>query len=99
VDCAAHARNADVLVVAVGKAGLVTKDWVKPGGIIIDVGINFVDDPSKKSGKRMVGDVAFDEVKDIAGYISPVPGGVGPMTVAMLLENTTMALKQSLGRL
>merc|ERR1712025_1033439 len=92
-DPAAHTRRADILVVAVGKAGLVRGDWVKPGAIIIDVGINFVDDPSKKSGRKMVGDVQFDEVKSVAGYITPVPGGVGPMTVAMLMQNTLDALK------
>jgi len=95
-DSKAHARTADILVVAVGKAGLVTRDWVKPGAIVIDVGINFVDDATKKSGKKMVGDVAFDEVKAVAGFITPVPGGVGPMTVAMLLQNTLDALKLSM---
>lgn len=92
-DVAGHARRADVLVVAVGKAGLVRGDWIKPGAVVVDVGINFVDDPSKKSGKRMVGDVNFDEAKKIAGHISPVPGGVGPMTVAMLMANTIAAAK------
>ena len=90
VDCAAHARRADVLVVAVGKAGLVTSEWVKPGAIVIDVGINFVPDASKKAGRRMAGDV--DEgVRAVAGFLTPVPGGVGPMTVAMLMSNTVDA--------
>lgn len=94
VNVAAHSRHADVLVVAVGKAGLVTQDWVKPGAIVIDVGINFVDDPTKKSGTRMVGDVDFEAVKGIAGYLTPVPGGVGPMTVAMLMKNTLEARRR-----
>lgn len=92
-DVASHARRADVLVVAVGKACLVRGDWIKPGAVVVDVGINFVDDPSKKSGKRMVGDVDFDEGKKVAGHISPVPGGVGPMTVAMLMMNTLAAAR------
>lgn len=88
VDCAAHSRRADVLVVAVGKAGLVTADWVKPGAIVIDVGINFVPDASKKAGQRMVGDVDYVSVSRVASFLTPVPGGVGPMTVAMLMSNT-----------
>ncbi|TLN18735.1 bifunctional methylenetetrahydrofolate dehydrogenase/methenyltetrahydrofolate cyclohydrolase, partial [bacterium] len=67
---------------------MVRGDWVKPGAVVIDVGINRVDDPSNPKGYRMVGDVNFDEVKEVAGVISPVPGGVGPMTIAMLLRNT-----------
>lgn len=81
-------RQADVLVAAVGKPEMVRGDWVKPGAVVIDVGINRVDDPSNPKGYRMVGDVAFDEVKEVAGVITPVPGGVGPMTIAMLLRNT-----------
>ncbi|GAP14178.1 5,10-methylene-tetrahydrofolate dehydrogenase/Methenyl tetrahydrofolate cyclohydrolase [Longilinea arvoryzae] len=81
-------RQADVLVAAVGKPEMVRGDWVKPGAVVIDVGINRVDDPSSPKGYRMVGDVNFDEVKEVAGVISPVPGGVGPMTIAMLLRNT-----------
>jgi len=97
VDCAAHARRADVLVVAVGKAGLVTSEWVKPGAIVIDVGINFVPDASKKAGRRMAGDV--DEgVRAVAGFLTPVPGGVGPMTVAMLMSNTVDAHTRRRGR-
>mmetsp|Transcript_29210 Transcript_29210/g.74245 ORF Transcript_29210/g.74245 Transcript_29210/m.74245 type:complete len:343 (+) Transcript_29210:75-1103(+) len=94
-DPASHARKADILVVAVGKAHLVTKDWIKPGAIVIDVGINFVDDASKKSGKRMVGDVLFSEAQALAGHITPVPGGVGPMTTAVLMQNTLAAMKSS----
>jgi 5,10-methylene-tetrahydrofolate dehydrogenase/methenyl tetrahydrofolate cyclohydrolase len=70
---------------------MVKKDWIKPGAVVIDVGINRVEDPSKPRGYRLVGDVAFNEVKEIAGAISPVPGGVGPMTIAMLLKNTLKA--------
>jgi methylenetetrahydrofolate dehydrogenase (NADP+) / methenyltetrahydrofolate cyclohydrolase len=86
-------RSADVLVAAVGKPQMVRGDWVKPGAIVIDVGINRVEDPSRKSGYRLDGDVAFDEVKEVAGSITPVPGGVGPMTTAMLLSNTLRAYK------
>ncbi len=84
-------RRADVLVAAVGRAEMVRGDWVKPGAVVIDVGINRVDDPSRPRGYRLVGDVAYDEVKEVAGYITPVPGGVGPMTIAMLLQNTLRA--------
>lgn len=82
-------READILVAAVGRAEMVRKDWVKPGVVVIDVGVNAVDDASDPRGYRLVGDVAFDEVKEVAGAITPVPGGVGPMTIAMLLRNTT----------
>lgn len=88
---AAVCREADVLVAAVGKAGLVRGDWVKPGGVVIDVGVNRVEDARAKRGYRLVGDVAFDEALAIASAITPVPGGVGPMTIAMLLENTLRA--------
>lgn len=87
-DLPAIVREADVLVAAVGRAEMVRGDWVKPGAVVIDVGINRVEDASKKSGYRLVGDVAFDEVKEVASHITPVPGGVGPMTIAMLLQNT-----------
>eukprot|EP00927_Polykrikos_kofoidii_P080481 TRINITY_DN77350_c0_g1_i1.p1 TRINITY_DN77350_c0_g1~~TRINITY_DN77350_c0_g1_i1.p1 ORF type:complete len:317 (+),score=50.93 TRINITY_DN77350_c0_g1_i1:63-1013(+) len=93
-DTATHARRADILVVAVGKAGLVRREWVKPGAIVIDVGINFVPDDTKKGGMRMVGDCASD-VREVAGYLTPVPGGVGPMTVAMLMENTFEAAQRA----
>lgn len=69
-------------------------DWIKPGAAVIDVGTNSVDDPSKKSGYRLVGDVDFEEVKKVAGFITPVPGGVGPMTIAMLLQNTLESAKR-----
>jgi len=81
-------RTADILIAAVGRAEMVRGDWVKPGAFVIDVGINRIADPSRKSGSRLVGDVAFDEVKEVAGAITPVPGGVGPMTIAMLMRNT-----------
>ena len=82
-------RDAEILIAAVGRAEMVRKDWVKPGAVVIDVGVNAVDDASDPRGYRLVGDVAFDEVKEVAGAITPVPGGVGPMTIAMLLRNTT----------
>jgi len=84
-------RTADILVVAVGQPQLVRSDWVKPGAVVIDCGINSIPDSSKKSGYRLVGDVAFDEVSKLAGHITPVPGGVGPMTVAMLMYNTVQS--------
>lgn len=87
-DLPAICRRADILVAAVGRAEMVKRDWVKPGAYVIDVGINRVEDASKKTGYRLVGDVAFDEVAEVAGAITPVPGGVGPMTIAMLLKNT-----------
>lgn len=87
-DLPAVCREADILIAAVGRAEMVKRDWVKPGAFVIDVGINKIADPSKKSGSRLVGDVAFDEVQTVAGAITPVPGGVGPMTIAMLLQNT-----------
>jgi 5,10-methylene-tetrahydrofolate dehydrogenase/methenyl tetrahydrofolate cyclohydrolase len=92
-DLPAVVRTADVLVAAVGKAEMVRGDWVKPGAIVIDVGINRVEDATRPKGYRLVGDVAFDEVKEVAGAITPVPGGVGPMTIAMLLTNTLRAAK------
>lgn len=84
-------RQADILVAAVGRAEMVKGDWVKPGAVVIDVGINRVDDPSAKRGYRLAGDVDFEQVKEVAGFITPVPGGVGPMTIAMLLMNTLRA--------
>lgn len=89
-DLAAHTSRADLLVVGVGKPGLITADMVKPGAIVIDAGINRikVEDKSGKTKRKVVGDVDFDSVKEVAGYITPVPGGVGPMTTAILLKNT-----------
>ncbi len=86
-------RRADILVAAIGKPEYVRGDWIKPGAAIIDVGINRVDDPSAKRGYRLVGDVCFAEAVEVAGAITPVPGGVGPMTIAMLLKNTLQAFK------
>ena len=90
-DLAAVCREADILVAAVGRAQLVRRDWVRPGACVLDVGINRGDDG------RLVGDVAFEEVRDVAGAITPVPGGVGPMTIAMLLANTARAAAQQNG--
>ncbi len=82
-------READILVAAVGRAEMVRGDWIKPGAVVIDVGVNAVDDATRERGYRLVGDVAFDEAKEVASAITPVPRGVGPMTIAMLLRNTT----------
>jgi 5,10-methylene-tetrahydrofolate dehydrogenase/methenyl tetrahydrofolate cyclohydrolase len=90
-------READILITAVGRAEMVRGDWVKPGVSVIDVGMNAVDDPTRERGYRLVGDVAFDEVREVAAAITPVPGGVGPMTIAMLLRNTTDSAKHTLG--
>jgi len=84
-------RSADVLVAAVGRPQMVRGDWVKPGAVVIDVGINRVEDATRPRGYRLVGDVAYDEAKEVAGAITPVPGGVGPMTIAMLLRSTLRA--------
>ncbi len=84
-------RQADILIAAIGKTEMVRGDWIKPGAAIIDVGINSVPDATKKSGHRLVGDVCFNEAKEVAGFITPVPGGVGPMTIAMLMKNTLRA--------
>ena len=84
-------RRADIIIAAIGMMEFVRGDWVKPGAAIIDVGINDKPDATKKRGYRLVGDVNFDEAKEVAGYITPVPGGVGPMTIAMLMANTLRA--------
>jgi 5,10-methylene-tetrahydrofolate dehydrogenase/methenyl tetrahydrofolate cyclohydrolase len=84
-------RQADIIIAAIGKIEFVRGDWIKPGAAVIDVGINSKPDPSKKSGYRLVGDVNFEEAKEVAGFITPVPGGVGPMTIAMLMNNTFRA--------
>lgn len=84
-------RQADILIAAIGKAEFVRGEWIKPGAAVIDVGINSKPDETKKSGYRLVGDVNFDEAKEVAGWITPVPGGVGPMTIAMLMKNTLRA--------
>lgn len=84
-------RNADVVVAAIGQPHFVKGDWVKEGAVVIDVGTNFIPDDSKKSGRRLIGDVDYDEVVKVASQITPVPGGVGPMTVAMLMQNVVDA--------
>jgi len=88
-------READVLIAAVGRPELVKGDWIKPGAVVIDVGINSVEDSTKKSGYRLVGDVDYKSASEQASLITPVPGGVGPMTVAMLLQNTLTAAQRS----
>ena len=87
-------RGADILIVAMGKPEFVTGDMVRPGAVVIDVGVNRVDDPAAKKGYRLVGDVKFDEAVQVASAITPVPGGVGPMTITMLLVNTVQAARQ-----
>jgi methylenetetrahydrofolate dehydrogenase (NADP+)/methenyltetrahydrofolate cyclohydrolase len=89
-----HTLQGDILIVAIGKPEFVTGDMVKPGAVVIDVGVNRVDDPSRKQGYRLVGDVKFQEAKQVASAITPVPGGVGPMTITMLLYNTVQAARQ-----
>jgi len=84
-------RKGDIVVVAIGKPQMVKGDWIKKGAVVIDCGINAIPDSTKKSGQRLVGDVDFEEVKKVASYITPVPGGVGPLTVAMLMNNTVLA--------
>ncbi len=93
-DLPAICRRADILVAAVGRPEMVKADWVKPGAVVIDVGINRVEDASKKSGYRLTGDVAYQEVAPLCSAITPVPGGVGPMTIAMLMKNTLQAARQ-----
>jgi methylenetetrahydrofolate dehydrogenase (NADP+)/methenyltetrahydrofolate cyclohydrolase len=93
-DLPAMTRQADVLIAAIGRAEFVTAAMVKPGAVVIDVGINRVPDSSKKTGYRLTGDVKFDEVAPLCAKITPVPGGVGPMTVAMLMKNTVKAFRQ-----
>lgn len=94
-DLAGYLRRADVVVAAVGIAEMVTGDMLKPGAVVIDVGINRKDDPTAKRGYRLVGDVDYDSCLPVAGAITPVPGGVGPMTIAMLLENTLRSAEMS----
>jgi 5,10-methylene-tetrahydrofolate dehydrogenase/methenyl tetrahydrofolate cyclohydrolase len=96
-DLPAVVREADILIAAIGKPRFVQADWVKPGATVIDVGINEIPDATRKSGKRLVGDVDFDAVKEVAGAITPVPGGVGPMTIAMLMQNTLTAAQRAAG--
>ena len=97
-DLKEHTLRADILIVAAGKANMVTGDMVKEGAVVIDVGINRIEDSSTKSGYRLVGDVDFASARERASKITPVPGGVGPMTIAMLLKNTVRAAEQSAAR-
>lgn len=94
-DLARVCAGADVLVAAVGRTEMVRGDWIKPGAVVIDVGINRVDDPSRPRGYRLVGDVNYAEAEQVAGWLTPVPGGVGPMTIAMLLRNTLKAAEMA----
>jgi len=93
-DLSTHTRRADILIVAAGRAQMITGEMVKPGAVVVDVGMNRIPDATKKSGTRLVGDVAFDEVRQVASLITPVPGGVGKMTIAMLMSNTVRAAAQ-----
>jgi methylenetetrahydrofolate dehydrogenase (NADP+) / methenyltetrahydrofolate cyclohydrolase len=98
-DLAAHCRRADILVAAVGRPQMVQGDWIKPGATVIDVGINRIDAPERGEGKtRLVGDVDFQAAEQVAGTLTPVPGGVGPMTIAMLMANTVIAAHRAAGR-
>jgi methylenetetrahydrofolate dehydrogenase (NADP+)/methenyltetrahydrofolate cyclohydrolase len=93
-DLGAVTREAEILIAAVGRPGLITREMVRPGVVVIDVGVNRVEDPEHPRGHRLVGDVAFDEVAEVAEAITPVPGGVGPMTITMLLRNTLEAARR-----
>jgi methylenetetrahydrofolate dehydrogenase (NADP+)/methenyltetrahydrofolate cyclohydrolase len=95
-DIKAHCLRADIIIAAMGVAEFLRADMVKPGAVIMDVGVNRIPDPTSKTGTKLVGDVAFAEVQPIAGKITPNPGGVGPMTIAMLMQNTVRAAEQSL---
>jgi methylenetetrahydrofolate dehydrogenase (NADP+)/methenyltetrahydrofolate cyclohydrolase len=97
-DLAAECRSADIVVAAIGKPEFVKGDWIKPGAIVVDVGINRVDDPANPGKTRLVGDVDFVAASQVAGAITPVPGGVGPMTIACLLKNTLQSAAEKVGR-
>jgi methylenetetrahydrofolate dehydrogenase (NADP+)/methenyltetrahydrofolate cyclohydrolase len=94
-DLAFHTRRADIVIVAAGQPNTITADMIKDGAVVIDVGVNRIDDATKKQGFRLVGDVDFEQVKEKASLITPVPGGVGPMTITMLLYNTVESAKRS----
>ena len=96
-DIGAHCRQADIIIAAIGVAKFVKADMVKPGAVVVDVGVNRVNDPTAKGGSRLVGDVDFDAVRAVAGLITPNPGGVGPMTIAMLMQNTVRAAEMATG--
>lgn len=91
-------KSADVVVAAIGRAEMVTGDWIKPGAVVIDVGINRVEDPVAKRGYRLVGDVHFESASEVASRITPVPGGVGPMTIVMLMKNTVTSAEKALAK-
>jgi methylenetetrahydrofolate dehydrogenase (NADP+) / methenyltetrahydrofolate cyclohydrolase len=94
-DLKAHCRRADILIAAMGVAEFVKADMIKPGAVVVDVGVNRVSDPAAKGGSRLVGDVDFAGVQPLAGKITPNPGGVGPMTIAMLMQNTVVAAERA----
>jgi methylenetetrahydrofolate dehydrogenase (NADP+)/methenyltetrahydrofolate cyclohydrolase len=94
-DIAAHCRRADILIAAIGVPQFVKAEMVKPGATVIDVGVNRVPDATSKTGTRLVGDVDFAAVQEVAGKITPNPGGVGPMTIAMLMQNTVRAAERA----
>ncbi len=94
-DLAFHTKRADIIIAAIGKPEMLTGDMIRPGAVVIDVGINRVDDASNPKGYRLVGDVHFESARAVASHITPVPGGVGPMTIAMLLKNTVRAARQA----
>jgi len=98
-DLASHTRKADIIIAAAGRPNTITADMVKDGVVVIDVGVNRIKDASKKSGFRLAGDVDFEAVKEKASLITPVPGGVGPMTITMLLYNTTESAKRAAGKI
>ncbi|EPY30542.1 hypothetical protein AGDE_09391 [Angomonas deanei] len=91
--------SADIVIAAMGSPGFVQGEWIKKGAAVIDVGTTPVDDATKKAGYRLAGDVCFNEAKERAAYLSPVPGGVGPMTIAMLLKNTLQGFKKNVGEI
>ena len=91
-----HCLKADILIAAAGRANMITADMIKPGAVVIDVGVNRVEDSTKKRGFRLVGDVDFEGALDIVSKITPVPGGVGPMTITMLMYNTVESAKRSI---
>lgn len=96
---AQECAQADILVVGIGQPEMVKASWIKPGAVVIDCGINAIPDPSKKTGQRLVGDVDFAAAKEVASYITPVPGGVGPMTVAMLMSNTVTSAERAVTKM
>ena len=93
-DISFYTKQADILIAAIGQAGYITADMVKPGVVVIDVGNNRIEDPAAKSGFRVVGDVDYESVSAVAAAMTPVPGGVGPMTIAMLMKNTLQSFQR-----